>query len=178
MENYKIKISNRTITRKTKPFLIAEVAQAHFGNIKNVYKYIDKISAFKIDAIKFQTHIAEFESTYDEPFRKKNKKFKSRFDYWKSVEFTKKEWIKIKSYCKRKKIIFLSSVFSVESIKLLSKIGLKTWKIGSGECNSMDILNYLKSKKSNDTIIISTGLMNNKKIKQIYNFFKKKIHCV
>ena len=183
MQNYKIKISNRTITRKTKPFLIAEVAQAHLGNIKNVFRYIDKISAYKIDAIKFQTHIAEFESTYDEPFRKKIKKFKSRFDYWKSVEFTAKEWKKIKLYCKKKRIIFLSSVFSIESIKLLSKIGLKTWKIGSGECNSIDILNYLKSKKSKDTIIISTGLMNNYKIQNLYNFFRKKnplciMHCV
>lgn len=183
MENYKIKISNRIITKKTKPFLIAEVAQAHLGNLKNVFKYIDKISVLKIDAIKFQTHIAEFESTYDEPFRNKIKKFNSRFDYWKSVEFTENEWMKIKLYCKKKKIIFLSSVFSVESIKLLSKIGLKTWKIGSGECNSMDILNYLRSKKSSDSIIISTGLMNNQKIRHIYNFFKKKnplciMHCV
>ena len=183
MQNYKIKISNRIITRNTKPFLIAEVAQAHLGNIKNVFRYIDKISAYKIDAIKFQTHIAEFESTYDEPFRKKIKKFKSRFDYWRSVEFTDKEWKKIKLYCKKKRIIFLSSVFSIESIKLLSKIGLKTWKIGSGECNSIDILNYLKSKKSKDTIIVSTGLMNNNKIQNLYNFFRKKnplciMHCV
>tara|TARA_B100000795_G_C22783638_1_gene433544 strand:- start:436 stop:1485 length:1050 start_codon:yes stop_codon:yes gene_type:complete len=183
MNNNKFYIDKRLITNQTKPFLIAEVAQAHGGNIKKVFKFIDEVSKHKIDAIKFQTHISEFESTYDEPFRKKLKGFKSRYDYWKSMEFKKDEWVKIKRYCKKKKIIFLSSVFSIASIKLLSDIGLKTWKIGSGECNSFDLLEHLKKKCSKDSVIISTGLMNNKRIDEIYKFFNKKnplciMHCV
>ena len=183
MKNYKLKIEKRIITKNSKPFLIAEVAQAHGGNLKEVFKFIDKVSQYNIDAIKFQTHIAEFESTYDEPFRKKIKSYNSRYEYWKSMEFTRSEWIQIKKYCEDKKIIFISSVFSVESVKLLSSIGLKTWKIGSGECNSIDLLIYLKNKLNKDPILISTGLMDNKKISKIYNFFIKKnplciMHCV
>jgi len=183
MKNYKFRIDQKVITKYSKPFLIAEVAQAHGGNLKEVFKFIDRVSQHNIDAIKFQTHIPEFESTYDEPFRKKIKGFKNRYEYWKSMEFKKIEWIKIKKYCKLKKIIFLSSVFSIESVKLLSSIGLKTWKIGSGECNSIDLLNYLKTNLNNDPILISTGLMNNKKIAEIYKFFIKKnpiciMHCV
>ncbi|MDA7770584.1 N-acetylneuraminate synthase family protein [Candidatus Pelagibacter sp.] len=183
MNNNKFYIDNRLITNQTKPFLIAEVAQAHGGNIKRVFKFIDEVSKNNIDAIKFQTHISEFESTYDEPFRKKIKSFKSRYDYWKSMEFKKDEWLKIKKYCKKKKIIFLSSVFSIAAVKLLSDIGLKTWKIGSGECNSFDLLEYIKKKCSKDSVIISTGLMNNKRISEIYKFFNKKnplciMHCV
>ena len=43
---------------------------AHEGKISKVFKYIDAISKTGVDAIKFQTHIAEEESTLDEPFRK------------------------------------------------------------------------------------------------------------
>ena len=183
MKQNKFKISKKVITKNTKPFLIAEVAQAHGGKLKEVFKFIDKVSAYKIDAIKFQTHLAEFESTYDEPFRLKIKNFKSRYDYWKSMEFKEHEWFKIKKYCEKKKIIFLSSVFSIQSVQLLSKIGLRTWKIGSGECNSYDLLNYLKTKRKKDSLIISTGLMDNKRISEIYKFFINKnplciMHCV
>jgi len=183
MNKYKFYINKRLITNNTKPFLIAEVAQSHSGNIKNVYNYINKLSKIGIDAIKFQTHIAEHESTYDEKFRLKIKKYKNRYSYWKSMEFTPSQWLNIKRYCDKKKIIFLSSVFSVQSIKLLSKIGLKTWKLGSGELNSFDMFEYLKFYKKKNPILISTGLMDNSKIKSVYNYFIKTnplciMHCV
>ena len=37
------------------------------------------------------------------------------------MEFTEKEWKKISNYCKKKKIIFLSSPFSLKAVKLLKK---------------------------------------------------------
>ena len=183
MKNYQIRINKKIINNQTKPFLIAEVAQAHQGNIKKVYKFIDAISKLKIDAIKFQTHLAEFESTYDEPFRLKVKNFSNRFNYWKTMEFSQNDWLKIKRYCNKKNIIFLTSVFSIESVKLLSKLKLNTWKLGSGEAYSYDLLNYLRNNKKNNSLLISTGLMNNKRINEIYRFFYRSnplciMHCV
>ena len=67
------------------------------------------------DIVKFQTHIAECESTYDEKFRvKMSKKYKNRFDYWKNFFKILKELI---TFAKNK-ILFLSSVFSVEAVDL------------------------------------------------------------
>ena len=129
MSNFDFNIEGKKITNKSKPFLIAEIGQSHGGKINNVYRYIDRLSKVGIDAIKFQTHIADSESTYDEKFRKKVKNFNSRYAYWQSMEFKPYQWLSIKRYCKKKKIIFLSSVFSIKSVKLLSNIGLKTWKI-------------------------------------------------
>lgn len=183
MKDYRFKISNKTISQNSKSFLIAEVGQSHGGSLKKIFKIIDKVSSTGVDAIKFQTHIAESESTLDEPFRKKNHLFKSRYDYWKSMEFSKKEWKKIRLYCNKKKIIFLSSVFSVKSIKLLSSIGLKTWKIGSGEFKSIDIFDYLRKYRRKEPILLSTGLINLSQIKFLYNYLRKTnplciMHCV
>ena len=68
--NKSLKIGNKLIGENAKTFVIAEIGQAHEGKIKKVFKYIDAISKTGADAIKFQTHIAEEESTLDEPFRK------------------------------------------------------------------------------------------------------------
>ena len=90
---------------KTK--IISEIGLSHMGSLDLAINYIDKSKKAGVDYVKFQTHIAEAESTYNEKFRIKfSKKFKSRFDYWKSLEFSIEEWRTIKKYCHQKKIGF------------------------------------------------------------------------
>ena len=90
-----IRIGNYIISEKNPSFIIAEIGQAHNGSIKRVFRFIDELSKTGINAIKFQTHYAAHESSLDEKFRIKIKNFKTRYDYWKSVEFSKQEWFKI-----------------------------------------------------------------------------------
>ena len=52
-----------------KAFIIAEIGQAHDGSLGILHSYIDAVSKTGVDAIKFQTHIAEAESSKFEPFR-------------------------------------------------------------------------------------------------------------
>ena len=106
-----LKIANYLISEKNPAFIVAEIGQAHRGSMKNVINYIDKLSDTGVDAVKFQTHYANEESTYDEKFRVKIGNFKSRFNYWKSVEFTFEEWKKIKKYCEKKKTNFFKFCF-------------------------------------------------------------------
>ena len=74
-----IKIDKKIIGDNYKPFIIAEVGQGHNGKIKKALQYIDILSKTGVDAVKFQTHIADEESTLDEPFRKNsNFNFKHR----------------------------------------------------------------------------------------------------
>ena len=79
-----------------------------FGKAKKFIKLVKKNGA---DIVKFQTHIAECESTYDEKFRvKMSKKYKNRFDYWKKTSFSKRQWKELITFAKKQKILFLSSV--------------------------------------------------------------------
>ncbi|MBA2500575.1 MAG: N-acetylneuraminate synthase family protein, partial [Chitinophagaceae bacterium] len=81
-------------------FIIAEVAQAHDGSLGILHSYIDAVSKTGVDAIKFQTHIAEAESSEYEPFRVKFSYVdKTRLDYWKRMEFTEEQWVEIKNHC-------------------------------------------------------------------------------
>ncbi len=166
-------IHNKIIGESYKTFIIAEIGQAHEGKISKVYKYIDAISGTGVDAIKFQTHIAEEESTLDEPFRKNfNFKIKNRFEYWKSVEFSSNEWKKIKRYTEKKGLIFLTSVFSIKAAQMMKKIGIKALKLGSGEFNSFDLIKEIIKLKL--PFLLSTGVATYKEINKVYSYCKKK----
>ena len=78
---------------KGKCLLIAEIGQAHDGSIGLAASYIDAVADIGADLVKFQMHIAEEESTLDEPFRTKfSLEDASRLDYWQRMEFSRDQW--------------------------------------------------------------------------------------
>ena len=50
-------------------FIIAEIGQAHEGSLGIAHSYIDALADTGVSAVKFQTHIAEAESSDFEKFR-------------------------------------------------------------------------------------------------------------
>src|SRR5688500_11197890 len=110
--------------------IIAEIAQAHDGSVGILHSYIDALSGTGVDAIKFQTHIADAESSEYEPFRKKFSYVdNTRFDYWKRMELSFEQWKEIKDHCTAVNIEFISSPFSCEAVNLLEKLDVKRYKI-------------------------------------------------
>lgn len=165
------KIGKLLVSKNSRPIIIAEVGQSHLGSVKKVKSIIKDMSKTGVDIIKFQTHLAKHESTLNEPFRIKNKNFKNRIEYWRKMEFSLKEWKSIKKECEKSKLLFLSSPFSNEAVKILQKLQVKAWKIGSGEFFSTDMINkIIKTKKP---IIISTGLSKLEEIKKMVDKLKK-----
>ena len=157
----------------TNPFIIAEIAQAHNGSLQKVYDYIDALSGTGIDAIKFQTHIAEAESSIHEPFRIKfSDQDATRFDYWKRLEFTKAQWKDIKARCEKVGLEFMSSPFSNAAVDLLEEIGVKRYKVGSGEVNNFLLLD--KMAQTGKPIIVSSGLSSFEELDQTVAFLKKR----
>ena len=138
-------------------FIIADIAQAHDGSLGILHSYIDAITRTGIDAIKFQTHIAEAESSIYEQFRYNFSYIdKTRYDYWKRMEFSLEQWVNIKKHCNDVGLEFLSSAFSCAAVDLLEKLGVHKYKIGSGE-----VTNYLmldKIAKTGKEIILSSGM--------------------
>ena len=117
--------------------IIAEIAQAHDGSLGTAHAYIDALAATGVDAIKFQTHIAEAESSIHEPFRVKfSKQDATRMAYWKRMEFTIEQWHGIKAHCDEVGLEFISSPFSNAAVDLLERVGVQRYKIGSGEVSN------------------------------------------
>ncbi len=138
-------------------YVIAEIAQTHDGSLGQAHAFIDAVATTGADAIKFQTHIAEEESTTDEPFRVPfSYEDKTRYDYWRRMEFTEEQWNGLYIHAREKGLDFLSSVFSIKALKMLEKIGIPAWKFGSGEVfNEILMEKALETKKP---LILSTGM--------------------
>jgi len=143
--------------KKHHVYIIAEVAQAHDGSLGILHSYIDAIAETGVDAIKFQTHIAEAESSAKEPFRTNfSYEDATRYDYWKRMSFNKEQWIGIKEHCEEKGLQFLSSPFSIAAVDLLESIGISQYKIGSGEVTNFLMLERIA--KTGKPIILSSGM--------------------
>ncbi|MCB0743270.1 MAG: N-acetylneuraminate synthase family protein [Ignavibacteriae bacterium] len=166
-----IKIAGRTIGENNPTFLIAEIGQAHDGSLGIAHSYIDAVAKTGFDAIKFQTHIAEAESTFDEEFRVKfSFEDKTRFDYWKRMEFSAEQWLELKKHADEKNLIFMSSAFSIEAVQLLNKIGIELFKIGSGDFNSEFLLKEII--KTNKPLLLSCGMHSIEEIKERISWLK------
>lgn len=152
-------------------FLIAEIGQAHDGSLGILHSYIDALSKTGVDAIKFQTHIAEAESSQFEPFRTNFSRVdKTRFDYWKRMSFTQHQWKEIKAHCGDVGLEFMSSPFSVAAVELLEEIGMNRYKVGSGEIANFLMLDHIaKTKKP---IILSSGMSSMDELDETVQFLK------
>lgn len=137
--------------------LIGEVAQAHDGSLGLAHAYIDAIADAGATAVKFQTHIASAESTPAEPWRKPfSPQDRSRYDYWRRMEFTSEQWLSLKTHAERRHLLFLSSPFSVEAFEMLNNIGVAAWKVASGEISNPFLIDAMLS--TGQPILLSTGM--------------------
>lgn len=137
--------------------IIAEIAQAHDGSLGMVHAYIDAVAKTGCNAIKFQTHIAVAESSIHEPFRVKfSKQDNTRMEYWERMEFSLEQWKEIKSHCDEVGLEFMSSPFSNTAVDLLEEVGVKRYKVGSGEVNNFVLLQ--KIAQTGKPVILSSGM--------------------
>ncbi|QDO94177.1 N-acetylneuraminate synthase [Formosa sediminum] len=155
------------------PFIIAEIAQAHDGSLGMAHAYIDAVAKSGCDAIKFQTHIAEAESSIYEPFRVQfSKQDTTRLEYWKRMEFTLEQWKDIKRHCDAVGLEFMSSPFSNAAVDLLEEVGVKRYKVGSGEVNNLVLLE--KIAQTGKPVIVSSGMSSFEELDQTITFLKDK----
>lgn len=151
------KIEELFKSRDKYTYIIAEISQTHDGSLGQAHAFIDAVATTGADAIKFQTHIADEESTIDEPFRVKfSYEDKTRYDYWKRMEFTEEQWLGLYEHAVKVGLDFLSSAFSIKALNILDRIGVPAWKFGSGEVFNTILLNRAISTKK--PIILSTGM--------------------
>jgi len=152
-------------------FLIAEVAQAHDGSLGILHSYIDALAETGIDAIKFQTHIAEAESSIHEPFRVNfSYEDKTRYNYWERMGFTLEQWKGVKQHCEEVGLEFMSSPFSQAAVDWLEELEVKRYKIGSGEVNNFLMLE--KIAKTSKPIILSSGMSSFDELDKAANFIQ------
>jgi N-acetylneuraminate synthase len=81
---------------------------------------------------------------------------KTRYDYWKRMEFTEEGWRGLAEHARERGILFLSSPFSIQAVDLLERIGVPLWKIASGETSNTTLLDRILDTRK--PVLLSTGM--------------------
>lgn len=169
-----------------KVFIIAEAGVNHNGSIEIAKKLIDIASEAGADAVKFQTFVTEKALT------KTAKKAQyqventgtdgTQYEMVKKLELDRNKHEQLIEHCKLRNIMFLSTPFDFDSIELLDELGLKTFKIPSGEITNLPYLR--KIGKLNKKIIMSTGMATLEEIKTALTILRENgttdisvLHC-
>ena len=143
-----------------KTFIIAEAGVNHNGNLEMAMQMVDVAVAAGADAVKFQTFKAEKVIAVNAPKAGYQKETtgsdESQLEMVKKLELDETAHTKLHQYCQHKGIQFLSTPFDLESIDLLNRLGLKVFKIPSGEITNLPYLKKLGALKKR--LILSTGM--------------------
>lgn len=149
-------------------FIIAEAGVNHNGNIEIAKRLVDEAAKANVDAIKFQTFRAEnlvCKNAEKAQYQlETTQRDESQYEMLKKLELTLDMHRELISYCNEKQILFLSTSFDIESLKLLEQFQLPIIKIPSGEITNLP---YLREAAIMDKdIILSSGMSHMHEIKE------------
>lgn len=145
---------------KHKTVIIAEAGVNHNGSLDMAIEMVDVAAAAGADAVKFQTFKAERMITVNAPKAgyqiETTASVKSQLEMVKKLELDETAHKALFHHCLEKGIQFISAPFDLESIDLLIRLGVNTFKIPSGEITNLPYLKKLGS--FNKKLILSTGM--------------------
>lgn len=143
-----------------KVFIIAEAGVNHNGSIELAKKLIDAAIDAKVDAVKFQTFIAEnivskdaAKADYQKSTTGENE---NQLNMIKKLQLSFDDFIELKAYCELKGVMFLSTPFDIGSVEFLKTLNMGLWKIPSGEITNLTYLQKIGTY--NEDVILSTGM--------------------
>tara|TARA_B110000259_G_scaffold169523_1_gene199524 strand:+ start:424 stop:1446 length:1023 start_codon:yes stop_codon:yes gene_type:complete len=159
-----------------KTIIIAEAGVNHNGSFDLAKKLVESAASSGADYVKFQTFKTELNISKTAKKAKyqiintKNK-VETQFEMVKKLELSFDEFLKIKLFCDKLKIGFLSTGFDFESVDFLDSLGMDYFKVPSGDITNKPLLKHIASKKR--PIILSTGMANMNEIEMALDILTK-----
>ena len=140
-----VRIRDKIIGEGYSTFLIAEMACAHQGELKQAIQLVDIAAKANADAVQLQIINRDL---YCSP------RYKD-YDEYGQLEFSPEEWSKIIDVIKEKNLLFFAAGYDVSSIQLSINNKVDAFKIHSADLSNPEVLTIIgKSKKP---VFLSTG---------------------
>ena len=127
----------------------------HDGSLGNAIRMVEVAARCGADAVKFQLHDAEAETTRDAP-SPPYFTHESRWEYFERTAFTDEQWGLVKRRCDELGIEFLCSAFSLEALARLEKLGVTSHKIPSGEVTNIELVRAVA--RTGKRLLLSSGM--------------------
>lgn len=157
-----------------KPYLIAEIGINHNADMQIAKRLIDASFACQWHCVKFQKRDPDIcvPEAQKNVMRKTPWGEMTYLEYRKKLEFGKKEFAYIDSYCKEKPITWTASVWDIPSLAFIEKFNVPFIKIPSAKLTDFDLLRESCSFKK--PVILSTGMSSLQEIDKAVAILEKK----
>jgi len=167
-----MKIGERIIGEDFPPLIIAEIGINHEGSLQVAMEMVDAAYRAGAEVIKHQTHIVEDEMTSEAQKVIPGNADKSIYEIMARCALSEQEETDLKNYVESKGMIFMSTPFSRAAADRLEGMGVKAYKIGSGEMNNYPLLDHIAS--FGKPMIVSTGMNNIESVKKAVNILERR----
>ena len=167
-----MKIKNRTISSKEAPLIIAELGINHGGDLLVAEQMVKSAADRGCEVIKHQTHFLDDEMTPDAKQIMPPNANVSIWDVMEKCSLTKDEEIKLKKQVEDLGMIYISTPFSRSAADFLNDINVPAFKIGSGECDNLLLIEHIAD--FGKPIILSTGMQNLLSVEKPVEILEKK----
>jgi len=176
-----ISIANRKVGINHSPLVIVEIGINHGGSLETAIEMANAAWKSGAEVIKHQTHIVKDEMSEEAKKVVPGNADVSIFEIMERCALSESEEIKLKEYVESKGMIFISTPFSRAAADRLEMMGVKAYKIGSGECNNYPLIEHIS--KFGKPVILSTGMNDIQSVKRAVKIFEKHdvqyalLHC-
>lgn len=147
-------VGDRKIGAAHPPLVIAEIGINHEGSLDKAIKMVDDALASDCECVKFQYHVIEDEMIPNEVVP--GNASESIWEIMKRCALSGEEEAILKRYVESKGILYLSTPFSRAAANELEALGVRWYKIGSGECNNYPLVRHIAS--FGKPVVLSTGM--------------------
>jgi len=149
-------------------YLIAEGADAHYGDLNRAKLMVELAKNAGASAIKFQHHIPDAEMLPEIPMSGNMKE--PLYEFLKRNALSITQHVELYEYCNQVGIDYLCTPFSLQAaVELEEHISPFAYKIGSGEL--LDHPTIMKMMEFKKPMIISTGMSTKEEIDTTYKLF-------
>ena len=148
--------------------IIAEAGVNHNGDMDTARKLIEVAANAGADYVKFQTFTAESLATTDAPKAEYQKQAagstnESQLEMLRSLELSREQHFELIEHCQKIGIRFLSTGFDTESLDMLFELGIRLFKVPSGELTNLPYLEHMA--KFQCPVYLSTGMATLEEVK-------------
>jgi N,N'-diacetyllegionaminate synthase len=189
MKAKSIILGNRNIGQSFPPFIIAEIGANHNGSLETALSLIEACAQAGADAVKFQAY--KREKLYarnlpsDARAAKENRLLlRERWNILPRFTTPASWWSRLKKQCHCAGVEFLCTPFDLENLALLDRLGIKAFKIASGDITYKELI--CAAARLHKPLIVSTGASNMQEVEHVLQWVQETdpecpvaiMHCI
>jgi len=169
--NKYIEIEDRKVGLDYAPLVIIEIGINHEGSLETAFEMVDAAWRAGAEVIKHQTHVVEDEMSKAAKKVIPGNASVSIYEIMERCALNEEDEIKLKEYVESKGMIFMSTPFSRAAADRLERMGVSSYKIGSGECNNYPLIEHIAS--FGKPMIVSTGMNDINSVRKTVEILEK-----